>query len=193
MCVDGNDPEWQKEKMLYDESNKGDKRNIRFRDWDNLQYWFRGVEKYANWVNKIHFVTWGHVPEWLNTEHPKLNVVKHEEYIPERYLPTFSARPIEINLHRIPGLSEKFVYFNDYMFLLNKLTPEDFFIKGKPCDTAALDIAVKRDEVHATSVFNSLLIINKHFNKKDSIKNNFGKWYNFKNGYPAIKTLLLTP
>lgn len=38
-----------------------DIREERYRDWDNLQYWFRGVEKFAPWVRKIHFVTWGHL------------------------------------------------------------------------------------------------------------------------------------
>ena len=43
--VDGNDPEWQKEKNIYDKSNdKGDSTIVRYRSWDNLQYWFRGVD-----------------------------------------------------------------------------------------------------------------------------------------------------
>ena len=28
---------------------------VRYRDWQNLKYWFRAVEKYAPWVRKIHF------------------------------------------------------------------------------------------------------------------------------------------
>ena len=67
--VDGNDPEWQKEKNKYDSSDeKGDNTIVRYRSWDNLQYWFRGIEKFAPWVNKVHFVTWGHLPPWLNKE-----------------------------------------------------------------------------------------------------------------------------
>src|SRR5699024_11566777 len=97
-----------------------DKRNIRFIDWDNLQYWFRGVEKYAPWVNKVHFVTWGHVPNWLKVDHPKINVVKHVDFLKEENLPTFNSRAIEINLHRIEGLAEQFVYFNDDMFLTKR-------------------------------------------------------------------------
>ena len=105
--VDGNDPEWQKEKMKYDNSINinNDSREIRYRDWDNLQYWFRGVEKFAPWVNKIHFVTCGQVPKWLNTNNPKINLVNHSDYIPEKYLPTFNSNAIEINLHRIEELS----------------------------------------------------------------------------------------
>ena len=88
--VDGNDPKWQeaKEKTLIAQGLGGhiDGRKERYRDWDNLQYWFRGVEKYAPWVRKIHFVTWGHVPEWLNVDHPKLHIVKHEDFIPKEFL-----------------------------------------------------------------------------------------------------------
>lgn len=191
--VDDNDPRWQREKSEYQCETQGDNRKIRYRDWDNLQYWFRGVERFAPWVNKIHFVTWGHVPSWLNTDHPKINIVNHKEYIPEEYLPTFSARPIEVNLHRIKGLSEQFVYFNDDMFITKPLKKEDFFKKGLPCDIAALDIAIKEDEAHATSVFNSVRLINNHFNKNKSIKKDFLKWYNVKYGRFLIRTLLLTP
>ncbi|MBQ6357217.1 MAG: capsule biosynthesis protein CapK, partial [Solobacterium sp.] len=38
----------------------------RFKDWGLFKYWFRGVEKFAPWVNKIYFITWGHVPTWLD-------------------------------------------------------------------------------------------------------------------------------
>src|SRR5699024_12042624 len=85
LWVDRNDPEWQKEKQKY-ENNKGDKKEIRYRDWDNLQYWFRGVEKFAPWVNKIHFVTWGHLPKWLDTEHPKINIINHKDFLSKENL-----------------------------------------------------------------------------------------------------------
>jgi len=64
--VDGNDPVWRKEKAQYTPDFEEDDSTIRFRDWANLQYWFRGVETFAPWVNKVHFVTWGHIPTWLN-------------------------------------------------------------------------------------------------------------------------------
>lgn len=85
--VDGNDPDWQKQKMEYsmqpDLSQKQDDRKERYRDWDLLRYWFRGVERFAPWVRRIHFVTWGHLPSWLNKEHPKLNIVNHKDFIPK--------------------------------------------------------------------------------------------------------------
>ena len=61
--VDGNDLEWKREKAArmrhtdMDISVNADDRKERYRDWDNLRYWFRGMEKYAPWVRKVHFVT----------------------------------------------------------------------------------------------------------------------------------------
>lgn len=40
LWVDGNDPNWRKEKAKYDNTSSDD-RDIRYRDWDNLQFWFR--------------------------------------------------------------------------------------------------------------------------------------------------------
>ena len=60
------------EKILYATSD-GDKSVNRFRDCDNLQYIFRGIEEYMPWVNKIFFVTWGHLPKWLNTNNKKIS------------------------------------------------------------------------------------------------------------------------
>lgn len=131
--VDCNDIEWQKEKAMY----KGDAASMsiqRYRDWENLQYIFRGIEKYAPWVNQVYFVTCGQKPEWLNENHPKLKLVSHKDYMDNKYLPTFNSNPIELCLSKLEGLSEHFVLFNDDTFICNKVEPEDFFVDGKPCD-----------------------------------------------------------
>ena len=195
--VDDNDSEWQKEKEKYLVKDNTDNRDRRYRDWDNLKYWFRGVEKFAPWVKKVHFVTWGHFPEWLNLEHPKLNIVKHEEYIPKEFLPTFSNRPIELNLHRIPGLADKFVYFNDDMFILKPIKESDFFRNNFPCDTAVLNALYfsrqqKTNICFAAAVFN-MCIINDHFNKNESLIKNIHKWINPRYGLQWIRTILLLP
>ena len=56
--VDGSDPAWQQEKRKTLEAcglkSAADDRKERYRDWDNLQYWFRGVEQFAPWVRKVH-------------------------------------------------------------------------------------------------------------------------------------------
>ncbi len=191
--VNGNDENWIKEKNKYVNIESGDNSDNRYRDWDLLRYWFRGVEKFAPWVNKIHFVTWGHLPEWLNAGHEKLNIVKHEDYIPQEYLPTFNSDTIELNFHRIAGLEEQFVYFNDDMFLLNKVKPEDFFIEGKPCDAAVLTALQPIDDIVTNIIFNNIMIINRHFKKPSSLYNRFTAFCSWKYGFYNMKSLLMLP
>lgn len=196
--VDGNDPEWMAEKEEYwiKEGNTpyldGNK-DARFRDWNLLKYWFRGVEEYAPWVNKVYFITWGHIPEWLNTDNQKLVVIKHSDYIPKEYLPVFSANPIEINFHRIEGLSEHFVYFNDDMFLINKVDKEDFFVKGLPREMAALYMLTNNgsDDTFQYMLFHMMGEINKRFDLKDCFRKNIGKWLNTKYKKQILNNLLL--
>ena len=69
LWVDGEDPEWQREKARFEPEYETSASSInRYRDWDLMRYWFRGVEKYAPWVNRIFFVTSGQIPEWLKAE-----------------------------------------------------------------------------------------------------------------------------
>lgn len=189
--VNGNDEEWLKEKNRYTPKNT-DSRENRYRDLDNLQYWFRGVELFAPWVRKIHFITWGHLPKWLNTNHPKLNIVKHSEFIPNEFLPTFNANTIELNIHRINELSEYFVYFNDDTYIIRRMNEKDFFIDELPCDSAILD-AIAPSELFSHILFNNIEIINRYYDKKNIIKNNFGKWINFKYGKEIYRTFALLP
>lgn len=181
LWVDGADQEWQKEKSKYcpaqiDDSNSAN----RFRDWGLMKYWFRGIEKFAPWVRTVHFVTWGHLPEFLNVNHPKLHIVKHEDYIPPEWLPTFSANPLEMNMHRIPGLAEHFIFFNDDMFLLQPMKETDFFKNGLPC-TQATEIPlgfVGNTQVWQFLAANDLGIINKWFPKSEAKKAGKGKFIN---------------
>lgn len=196
--VDGSDPEWQKEKALYSQdtgeiASSQNNDRARYEDWGLLRYWFRGVENFAPWVRKIHFVTWGHVPSWLNLNHPKLNIVKHEDYIPKEYLPTFSSHPIELNFHRIPDLAEQFVYFNDDMFLLKPVRKEDFFKKGLPCAFACLMPLRTEKGDWFYYPFNNVAVINEHFSKYKSVLQKPSKWFNPKYGANNFISLLMLP
>lgn len=193
--VDGGDPEWLKQKNEYSgvKADEEDARDIRFRDWDTLKYWFRGVDKFAPWVNKIHFITWGHLPEWLDTDNPKLHIVNHRDYIPEEYLPTFSSHVIELNMHRIPGLSDKFVYFNDDIFILKPVSEEDFFQNGLPCDLCVANAITPRLGEFSPILLQTTSYINKHFNKKRDIRKNFSKWFSPKYGKLLTRTICLLP
>ena len=193
--VDGNDPAWLEERKQYQLSIGEDGSEVRYRDWDNLQYWFRGVEKFAPWVNKIYFVTWGHVPSWLQTDHPKLQIIKHEEFLKKDYLPTFNINSIELNLHRIRGLSEQFVFFNDDTFLLSPVEPEDFFKNGFPRDYC-VETALAQDNIEnpfAYILMNDAALVNMHFKKKDVLRKQWKKWFHPAYGTMALRNLLMLP
>lgn len=194
--VDGNDPEWLKEKNYYKNGGKYESTSTsdnRFKDWGLFKYWFRGVEKFAPWVNKIYLITWGHLPEWLNIDNPKLVIINHKDYIPEKYLPTFNSNVIEMNIHRIKGLSENFVLFNDDFYLISKTKQTDFFKNNIPCDTVGLNVHCPSRSLVIQSICNNdVAIINEHFNFKSTMKKNLIKFLNPKNGISNIfKTLVL--
>ncbi len=188
--VDNQDPQWRGEYEQYKKEIDQGTHNARFRDWENLQYWFRGVEKFAPWVNKIHFVTYGHLPKWLNVNHPKLNIVNHSDFIPERYLPTFNSRTIELNFHRIAELDEDFVYFNDDMFLIDKSLPDFFFKDGKPCDRA-ITLPISGVHTYSHTFLSDILILNKHFNKISAYREKPSNWLNWKYGASNLLNILL--
>lgn len=189
--VDGSDPEWLKERARYSGTST-ELSDVRFRDWGLMRYWFRGIEKCAPWVRKIHFVTWGHLPEWLDTANPKLHIVKHTDFIPAEYLPTFNSHTIELNLHRIEGLAEQFIYFNDDMFLIRPVKPTLFFRNGLPCDCFGLDtIYFGTDSIGHINGAN-MTVLNDHFQIRRVLKEHWTKYLNPVNGIKKmIKTCAL--
>lgn len=196
--VDGSDPAWLREYAKYRNPPVGSSKDEdteaaeRYRDWDLMRYWFRAVEKFAPWVRRVHFVTWRHLPPWLDDSNPRIQIIRHEDYIPSEYLPVFSSCPIELLMHRIDGLSDRFVYFNDDTFLCRPVEPERFFRNGLPCDMARLSIP--HGELSAHNELEYITIINKRYDKGRSIGRNPGKWFNRRYGAAdMLKTLSLLP
>ncbi|MFC4653056.1 glycosyl transferase [Lactococcus nasutitermitis] len=181
--LDGADPDWEKERDFYrNNQQKGtahENGNSRYRNMDNFQFLLRSIERFAPWVNKIHIVTWGHVPKWLNVNHPKINVVNHKEFIPEAYLPTFNSNAIEFSFDKIPGISECFVNFNDDMFLNAPTLPTDFFVNGKPCLQMMHAPFMPSDALFS----NNILALNKAVDTKYLINK---KMFSLKNGVFAF-------
>lgn len=192
--VDEADKSWQVSKNSY---SKGYSKELndeaRFREWDTLRYWFRAVERFAPWVHRIFFITEGHIPEWLNTNHPKLVCVKHSDYIEKQYLPTFNSNVIELNIHRISQLGEHFVLFNDDTFINRPVQKKDFFIKGVPRDTGIFSPVVPRRNSIDTTVLNNVEIINCYFTTYEILKGNLTKFFNLKYGKYNVKNFSVLP
>ena len=193
--VDMNDPKWQADFSKYSgrkENTKNGVSEARFRDNGFLRYWFRGVEKFAPWVRRIHFVTSGQKPEWLDESNPKINLVNHKDYIPEEFLPTYNSVVIERYIHRIPGLADHFVYFNDDFYIINTITPARFFRNGMPCDIAAFLYNPSWSQWYKR-IKNNLKIINRHFDKREVMRRDCDKWFHKSYGSKARWNYLLKP
>lgn len=130
--VDSSDPKWihdfNRVKEGANHANIGCHATnaARFANHDELRFSLHGVLKFLPWINNVYVVTAGQRPSWFE-DHPKVFFVNHESLIPNQYLPTFNSHVIEAHLHRIPGLAEQFVYFNDDVFVARPLPKSHFF------------------------------------------------------------------
>lgn len=184
LWVDNSDEKWKKQKEFW--KNKGERlkasaNDVRYRDWGLFKFWFRCIEKNAPWVRKVHLVTNGQVPSWLNLNNSKIQLDIHDSFMESNCLPTFSSRAIELQLHKIESLTEQFVYFNDDMFLIKPVKPEFFFRNGKRADYFC-----EREYLRFTGTEFSKVLhtdineINKKIeNKRDIIRNviGFNRWF----------------
>uniref|UniRef100_A0A671KAW7 N-acetylglucosamine-1-phosphotransferase subunits alpha/beta n=1 Tax=Sinocyclocheilus anshuiensis TaxID=1608454 RepID=A0A671KAW7_9TELE len=104
----------------------------RFEDNEELRYSLRSIEKHAPWVRHIFIITNGQIPSWLNLDNPRVSVVTHQDIFQNQtHLPTFSSPAIETHIHRIPGLSQKFIYLNDDVMFGKDVWPDDFYSHSK--------------------------------------------------------------
>jgi hypothetical protein len=195
--VDSSDPEWIKSYNHY-RPEKPIEDSARFRDWDIFRYWFRAVERYAPWVNKVFLVTNGKYPDWINPDCEKLVLVNHSDYIPEKYLPTFNSNTIELNFGRIKELSEHFVLFNDDMILNAPIGPDYYFRDGLPCDynfeSPYSNRLYTKENKYGIGVTNycNVAVLNSHFNRKNVVRQAWRKWYGRHLwGKPLLLSLLM--
>lgn len=91
----------------------------RYRDNMELKYSLRSIVKNAPWIRRVYLVTDNQIPYWLNLNNgDKLRIISHSDIFQNKsHLPVFSSPAIESQLHRIPGLSRRFIYFNDDVML----------------------------------------------------------------------------
>jgi hypothetical protein len=134
--VDGGDPFFISERKRFSGQSascdiKYASLDNHFRDNGELLYSLRSIERFAPWVRRIHIVTNGHIPSWLNTDCERISLVTHEQIFsdPDR-LPVFNSNAIESQLHRIPGLSRRFLYMNDDLFLCRPIYRSDYINSG---------------------------------------------------------------
>jgi hypothetical protein len=136
--VNCNDLQWRNDFEKYQSvSNLPSSINdARFRDYDELFYSLLSLEKFAPWINKIFIIKkryqFPKVDGLSQSTRNKIIWVDEVDLCPTQisaaqFYPTFNSLAIEANLHRIPGLNEQFIYFNNDMFLGQFLQEHYFF------------------------------------------------------------------
>lgn len=195
--VDDKDPLWLEQRNEYAAAEApklgvDSDQTAMFQDHGMLRYWFRAVERYAPWVRTIHFVNADQVPSWLDTAHRQLNCVSHREIIDEKYLPTFSPRPIQAGFANIPGLAENFVVFDDDTFLNQEVSPEFFFPRGLPYGLA-LPNALALRSAHSHGLLNVSGVLNEHFSQRQVLRRHWRKWLSPRYGKELYRSLALLP
>lgn len=136
--VDGSDPAHAARLRSYLEQTGGARPAAadptRFNDAGELEYCLASILRFAPWIGRIHIVSDRQVPKLMQRLAgtpfaDRVGIVDHREIFAEheQYLPTFNSRAIITALWRIPGLAERFLYFNDDFALIQPVQPRDFF------------------------------------------------------------------
>ena len=120
----------------------------RYRDWDELRYSFRSLDKYAkSFINKIQLLVNSvpytsapaadtyrpQRPTWLKDDdetHRNVQILPQEDFYAEterQCLPSFDSVSIETQLHNTPSSVDQLVALSDDMFLGAPHSAADFF------------------------------------------------------------------
>lgn len=102
----------------------------RFADHDEIFICITNILVYASsFLGNIHVVYPGScvIPDHLSDIDKKVKWVKDSSILPSVAIPSFNSHAIETMLDHIPGLSERFIYSCDDMFLIRKVTKDKFF------------------------------------------------------------------
>ena len=124
--VNFNDINWKTE---FDKYYNGETDLKRFNRLDLLNQVIKSIYKFVDFELGNIYIVVSNKSEIDNsiTQQYNVKIVEHKEFIPEKYLPTFNSSTIDLFLYRIPNLSEKFIYFNDDVLLINHLSENEFY------------------------------------------------------------------
>ncbi|KAJ6237496.1 hypothetical protein M0813_27057 [Anaeramoeba flamelloides] len=96
-----------------------------------LQFSLRAVYKYLPWVNNIYVLINSNTPYpyWLKKDFFSKVIVFDRCTLFERPrdCPTYNSFAVFSVLHKVPGLSNKFILIDDDVFINQPLTPDYFF------------------------------------------------------------------
>ena len=133
--------------------------STRFRDYNELFYSLMSFGRFAPWIRRIHVVVCCKTqrPTWLDqlplVTRRKITFVQHADIFPSTVLPRgkifFNSNAIECYLHRIDGLAERFLYFNNDMMLNDFVSPTDFYAQHPQSGAVSPRMATELDDTES--------------------------------------------
>ena len=198
--VDGSEPNY---KLKLEENLKNKKIiNRQYTQANEIDFCVASIIKFAPFIRKIFIVTDKQKPKFSRIRHmvslEKIEIIDHEEIFRDNLdcMPSFNIRSIDALLFKIKNLSDKFIYFNDDMFLIKETTKEDWFKDNKAVLTGSWAKTYNKQLIKNIShKIKNLLNIRPSFNAAQSKAANIVGFHNryfksFHCGRPQIKSVI---
>ena len=198
--VDGSEPNY---KLKLEENLKNKKIiNRQYLQANEINFCVASIIKFAPFIRKIFIVTDNQKPNLNEVGHlvslNKVEIIDHKEIFRDNMdsLPTFNIRSIDALLFKIKNLSNKFIYFNDDMFLIKETSKEEWFKDNKAVLTGSWTKTYNNKLIKTISQrIKNLLNIRPSFNAAQSKAANIAGFHNkyFKSyhcGRPQIKSVI---
>ena len=198
--VNGSEPNY---KLKLEENLKNKKIiNRQYLQANEIHFCVASIIKFAPFVRKIFIVTDNQKPNLNEVRHlvslNKVEIIDHKEIFRDNMdsLPTFNIRSIDALLFKIKNLSNKFIYFNDDMFLIKETSKEEWFKDNKAVLTGSWTKTYNKQLIKTIAQrIKNLLNIRPSFNAAQSKAANIAGFHNkyFKSyhcGRPQIKSVI---
>ena len=198
--VDGSEPNY---KLKLEENLKNKKIiNRQYTQANEIDFCVASIIKFAPFVRKIFIVTDKQKPKFSGIRHmislEKIEIIDHEEIFRDNLdcMPSFNIRSIDALLFKIKNLSDKFIYFNDDMFLIKETSKEEWFKDNKAVLTGSWTKTYNKQLIKTISQrIKNLLNIRPSFNAAQSKAANIAGFHNkyfksFHCGRPQIKSVI---
>lgn len=185
--VNMNDPEWISK---YKKVAKKNPEMNRYKDYGELEFSVKLLIRNCDFIKNIYIVTDNQIPSWYNQiKYPNVRIIDHQQILgPECHNPTFKSDAIESYLHRIPNLSEFYLYLNDDVFIGNKCSIYHFIDKNTHLPIARfkyceLNNSLKQRLLFGMSSFARGISL---VNAVNCIKKKYSKHYNLSPIHQAV-------
>lgn len=146
---------------------------VRYQGVDEIKYSIASVKKYASFIRNIYVVTDNQMPPLDFMNDRQIKIIDHSVILgKECAYPTFKSDSIESYLWKIPGLSEVFLYFNDDIFVGNRIEKNMFINNNrklpiadvKECNFNKFTNSFLEKEPHFRCILTAAKIFSRKFN-----------------------------